>query len=113
MQHKKPTNDDETWHSIFPVENEELVYGEHFVIELIERLNYISYESCYSCQEVVKIGNFCCWVNYKLLLIRRKSKKKLSMKFTILLFRPMGRRGYLGPWEDAGQIGTENRVSGK
>ena len=27
MQHKKPANDDETWHSIFPVENEELVYG--------------------------------------------------------------------------------------
>jgi hypothetical protein len=27
MQHKKPTNEDETWHSIFPVENEELVYG--------------------------------------------------------------------------------------
>ena len=30
MQHKKPTNEDETWHSIFPVENEELVYGKKF-----------------------------------------------------------------------------------
>ena len=27
MQHKKPTDADDTWNSIFPVENEELVYG--------------------------------------------------------------------------------------
>ena len=27
LQHKKPTDGDDTWNSIFPVENEELAYG--------------------------------------------------------------------------------------
>ena len=27
LQHKKPTDADDTWNSIFPVENEELAYG--------------------------------------------------------------------------------------
>ena len=32
MQHKKPTDADDTWNSIFPVENEELAYGKYFNI---------------------------------------------------------------------------------
>ena len=32
LQHKKPTDADDTWNSIFPVENEELAYGKLKII---------------------------------------------------------------------------------
>ena len=33
LQHKKPTDADDTWNSIFPVENEELAYGREILFK--------------------------------------------------------------------------------
>ena len=51
LQHKKPTDGDDTWNSIFPVENEELAYGKE--IEKTEILLKFQYRIQITLQSII------------------------------------------------------------